>query len=172
MEELMIQLHRVKSKAMILQIANSFAEHGNQLLELCLNQDKNIAAKASWVYRTWAVRNEKKGRSFSGKMMTILQISSDEPVIRNLLGSFLDVGCAEKYKTELLDYCLKTLQQEKRAVAVHANALGILSQISTDYPELKNEIIETLSSLPLKPNLAVQYRLKRNFPLLQFKKRH
>jgi len=159
-------LSQSKSKEAIVFIAHACGNNGSPLLKLSLHENTNIAAKASWAFRRWAEDHTNEAMKMAGKMIEVLEFSDLDPVLRNILGTVYDNGFPDKFETVFTDICLRLIQQRHRAVAVHCNALGILTVLSKKHPELKYEVEMVLERSQIEATAAFNAQLKK------FKKIH
>jgi hypothetical protein len=158
LEELLSQ---AKSKQAIISIAHTCGDNGNPLLKLSLHGDANIAAKASWVFRTWAEMHPKEAKNSTEKVISVLQCSNLDPVLRNILGAVYDNGFPKKFEAIFIDICLGLILERNRAVAVHCNALGILIDLSKKHPALRIEVELALERSQIENTAAFSAQLKK-----------
>ena len=124
----------------VMKVVKVVGKNGLLLLKLAADPNKEIASRASWTYRAWAGKNKAESKKLSAKTLGIIDASSFDPVIRNLLGTFVDHGYPMLLEGKMADLCLRLFAEQERAVAVHANALGLLAGIAVKHPDIKQEV--------------------------------
>jgi hypothetical protein len=65
-----------------------------------------------------------------------------------------------KYHGILADFCFQSLRSGFSAIAVKAYAIEVLYRLTTIYPELKNELIETINMFQSEASAGIIARGK------------
>ena len=150
-------LERLSSKQLkkdIKAAAKSVGEEGDIFLKLSLHPAIEIAARASWAYRDWAILYPEK------KVIQTLHKTTKGSVIRNLLGAFLDQGFPKSVYVRLLEVCMYHFTRNGYAIAVYANILGIFADIAKVHPEIKQEVLLLAERHPMNDQSGFIVRLR------------
>ena len=117
--------------------------------------------RISWVLQSWALKNKPLLLIHFEKIIKLLERSSNDAVLRNFLGIFIDAGIPTKLEGRITHFCCKLLEDKHRAVAVHANSLTLLLPISNKYPLIRNEIKILIKDHPNSLKASFQVKIKR-----------
>lgn len=156
-------LERLSSKQLkkdIKAAAKSVGEEGEIFLQLSLNPVIEIAARASWAYRDWAIIYPEKCRNLSPKLIQTINKTTNGSVIRNLLGAVLDQGFPKSAAAGLLEVCMDHFTRNGYAIAVYANILGVFAEIVKFHPEIKQEVLLLAERHPMNDQSGFIVRLR------------
>ena len=81
------------------------------------------------------------------KMIEALNLNSINAYKRNVLRILQDADIPEAYHSKVFDLGLKFLLNKDEAIAITAFAMTVLRRICEQYPELSNEVIDTIQIL-------------------------
>ena len=110
------------------------------------NNAAKVAWRAAWVLDNFARSNQNKILPFLGVLTEILISTSHHGVRRHITRILCDIDPAFIEDGRVVDCCIRWLTDQKSPVAVKANAMTVLANLCTLYPELSGEltpIIET-----------------------------
>lgn len=159
-EEMLERLSSKQLKKDIKAAAKSVGEEGDIFLKLSLHPVIEIAARASWAYRDWAILYPEKSRKLSPKVIQTLHKTTNGSVIRNLLGAILDQGFPKSVSARLLEVCLDHFTRNGYAIAVYANILGIFADLAKFHPEIKKEVMLLADRHPMNDQSGFIVRLR------------
>lgn len=131
----------VQYKKDIERIARMKNMNGEVLLQLAGHKLREIASRASWTFRTWAVMQKKQAPALCDKTLQVIEATAFDSVKRNLLGAILDTSCPAELQGSLIHLCMKLLGESGHDIAVYANALALLKPICQEHPELQRELM-------------------------------
>ncbi len=163
-DQLISSLSTIRSKTAVVQIAKQLKgdEEGIKLLfKLIDKHPGDIADKASWVARVCFDINKIKDLPYLKLNLKALEKTTSDPVIRNLTGIFVDQGFPTSFNDKITTLCFKWLSNYSHAIAVHANALVLLTPILQKYPELKHEVTFICEAHPQSDEATFRWRLER-----------
>ena len=162
--QLITSLSTLRSKAAVIQLAKSLKgdDAGIKMLYKIIDQHPaELADKASWVARVWFDIHKITDLPYLKLNLKALEKTTSDPVIRNLTGIFVDQGYPSSFNDKISTLCFKWLSNYSHAIAVHANALVLLSPILQKYPELKQEVIFLCEAHPQSDDSTFRWRVER-----------
>ncbi len=130
-----------------------------RLFELGLMQKKQISMRAARVFDLCCERNPVWVRPYLKKIVRELPKLKDNSVKRIFLHILIRHPWVddEAGMGRLIDTLFRWLSDDAQPIAVKAYSLAILENLSTLYPEFRNELILTLEeSLPFWESVALQ----------------
>jgi hypothetical protein len=161
--EIKVKLADCHSKAQINNLAGEILANPKMLstyFKLSNLSDYEDADKASWIIRTYFQKTKEISLSDQRKIISLLNSTKHESVLRNISGIMVDIPFSERLEEELVNTCFKILNEQYHNVAVYANALQGLIPIVKKHPELREEIILITESNPMKDKCVFQLRVK------------
>jgi 8-oxo-dGTP diphosphatase len=122
----------------------------NELLELAYSDDKKLSFHSSWTLsKVYDMHPEAIAGHLPGIIQTLGKIKN-ESTRRSFLRilSLTDIDLIDsRYHGILADECFSFLRSGFSAIAIKAYSMEILYKLVLRYPELKNELIATISML-------------------------
>ncbi|MFM7015583.1 MAG: hypothetical protein ACKOX3_04575 [Bacteroidota bacterium] len=161
--QILDKLANCQSKVQITELALEIVAYPQLLpyyFKLCDQHELEDANKAAWVIRTYFQKIKKIKLIDQKKVLTLLDTTYNEAVLRNLSGILADLPFDEKIEDETVHVCFKILSDLNHEVAVYSNVLLILIPIIKKYPALKDEIKILAERNPMKDKCAFQLRVK------------
>ena len=161
--QIKVKLANCCSKAQInilaIELLNDPKLLGNYY-NLCKLSEYEDADKAAWVVRTYFQKTKTVNIIHQKKIISLLNSSKNEAVLRNLSGIMADHSFDLKLENDIVNTSFKILSEHHHDVAVYANFLLGLIPIVKIYPELKEEIQLLTERNPMKDKCAFQLRVK------------
>ena len=158
--------HRLSQSEIHELCALTQGEHNDNLKEelyqLTLDADRRVATNALWVFThfsavdnewLYAKHNQLIDRCLNEKDVTKLRL-----MLTLLLRQPFD---EEDIRTDFIDYCLMRLTDPKSPYAVRAQCIKLAYEQMRYWPELLNELRQTLEMIscePLSPGLRSAWR--------------
>lgn len=130
-------------------IANILETNPNEIssvLECMQCNNATVAWRAAWVIDNFARNNPDKVMPVFDVLTNILVTTPHHGVRRHITRILCDVDPAMIEDGRVVDCCIRWLSDLKSPVAVKANAMSVLGNLCTIYPELSVELIPIIES--------------------------
>ena len=128
--------------------------------EIMLEDTYPLSMRASRVIWLFAIKHQYYVEPRLSEIISILPEIKTESVWRNMLNMISIVSIPEKHAGTLFDLCYGLVESQGTAIAVKANAMTILYNISKTEPELKMELITLFESQKDSESAAIFARSK------------
>ena len=111
------------------------------LMKLFLQGEYRITQRAAWPL-SYCVRHHPEliGPYFKPLLNNLDRADIHVAVIRNTVRLLQDVTIPKRYHGRVMSTCFNFVQAPETPIAVKAFSLSILSNLSVDYPEIRNEL--------------------------------
>ena len=157
------------SKAEIVALANEITLNHIDFHELfgLLQKDNQMAMRVSWLVENIVIPNRKyQNQYFDDLAMAYFKTKSGS-VKRNIGKTIAHCEIPEKWEDELYSFCTKMLVDGNEVVAAKVHAMLISTQIAIRYPDLIDELRETIKGEFDKNTVAYSAAAKRAFKLFK-----
>lgn len=138
---------------------NSFKE---QLYQLTLDSDRRVATNALWVFTHFAAVDMEWLYAKHDQLIDRCLNEKDATKLRLMLNLLLRQPYTEEdIRTDFIDFCLTRLADTKSPYAVRAQCIKLAYVQMHYWPELLNELRQTLEMIscePLSPGLRSAWR--------------
>lgn len=133
-----------------------------QLYQLTLDNDRRVATNALWVFtHFYAADNEWLYAKYDQLIDRCLK-EKDATKLRLMLNLLLRHPYTEEdIRTDFIDFCLMKLTDPKSPYAIRAQCIKLAYEQMKHWPELLNELRQTLEMIscePLSPGLRSAWR--------------
>jgi hypothetical protein len=153
------QILKEHSKAQCSKIVNwvgASQQRFDDLFHLFLNDEYRVVQRAAWpVSYCVSAHPELITKHWSKLIKNLQKPNLHDAVKRNSIRLLQDIDIPKKYQGQLMDICFKYLESPAEAIAVKAFSLGVLTNLSLQYPEIIPEI-----------KLLIEEQLPRQTPAL------
>ena len=149
-------------------------EHNNNLKEklyqLTLDANRRVATNALWVFTHFASDDNKWLYAKHDQLIDRCLNEKDATKLRLMLNLLLRQPYTEEdIRTDFIDFCLTRLADPKSPYAVRAQCIKLAYMQMRYWPELLNELRQTLEMIscePLSPGLRSVWRqvIKKSTP--------
>ena len=133
-----------------------------QLYQLTLDSDRRVATNALWVFTHFAAIDNKWLYAKHDQLIDRCLNEEDTTKLRLMLNLLLrQPYTKEDIRTDFIDYCLMRLADPKSPYAVRAQCIKLAYEQMRYWPELLNELRQTLEMIscePLSPGLRSAWR--------------
>ena len=133
-----------------------------QLYQLTLDNDRRVAVNALWVFTHFALADNEWLYAKHDQLIDRCLMEQDTTKLRLMLTLLLRQPYAEEnIRTDFIDYCLMQLTDPKSPYAVRALCIKLAYEQMRYWPELLNELRQTLNIIscePLSPGLRSAWR--------------
>ena len=133
-----------------------------QLYQLTLDNDRRVAVNALWVFTHFAVVDNEWLYAKHDQLIDRCLKEQDATKLRLMLTLLLRQPYTEEdIRTDFIDFCLMRLTDPKSPYAVRAQCIKLAYEQMRYWPELLNELRQTLELIsyePLSPGLRSAWR--------------
>ena len=133
-----------------------------QLYQLTLDNDRRLATNALWVFTHFALADNEWLYAKHDQLIDRCLNEKDATKLRLMLNLLLRQPYTEEdIRTDFIDYCLMRLTDPKSPYAVRAQCIKLAYEQMRYWPELLNELRQTLEMIscePLSPGLRSAWR--------------
>ena len=141
-------------------------EHNNNLKEklyqLTLDANHRVATNALWVFTHFASDDNKCLYAKHDQLIDRCLNEKDATKLRLMLNLLLRQPYTEEdIRTDFIDFCLMKLTDPKSPYAIRAQCIKLAYEQMKHWPELLNELRQTLNMIscePLSPGLSSAWR--------------
>lgn len=133
-----------------------------QLYQLTLDNDRRVAVNALWVFTHFALADNEWLYAKHDQLIDRCLKEQDTTKLRLMLNLLLRQPFTEEdIRTDFIDFCLMRLTDPKSPYAVRALCIKLAYEQMRYWPELLNELRQTLELIscePLSPGLRSAWR--------------
>ena len=133
-----------------------------QLYQLTLDADRRVATNALWVFTHFALADNEWLYAKHDQLIERAITEQDVTKLRLILSLLLRQPFDEEaIRTDFIDFCLTRLADPKSPYAVRAQCIKLAYEQMRYWPELLNELRQTLEMIscePLSPGLRSAWR--------------
>ena len=133
-----------------------------QLYQLTLDDDRRVATNALWVFTHFALADNEWLYAKHDQLIDRCLNEKDATKLRLMLNLLLRQPYTEEdIRTDFIDFCLMRLSDSKSPYAVRAQCIKLAYEQMKYWPELLNELRQTLEMIscePLSPGLRSAWR--------------
>ena len=133
-----------------------------QLYQLTLDADRRVATNALWVFTHFALADNEWLYAKHDQLIDRCLNEKDATKLRLMLNLLLRQPFDEEaIRTDFIDFCLTRLADTKSPYAVRAQCIKLAYMQMRYWPELLNELRQTLEMIscePLSPGLRSAWR--------------
>ena len=133
-----------------------------QLYQLTLDNDRRVATTALWVFTHFALADNEWLYAKHDQLIDRCLNEKDATKLRLMLNLLLRQPYTEEdIRTDFIDYCLMRLTDPKSPYAVRAQCIKLAYEQMKYWPELLNELRQTLEMIscePLSPGLRSAWK--------------
>ena len=133
-----------------------------ELYQLTLDADRRVATNALWVFTHFALADNEWLYAKHDLLIDRCLNEKDTTKLRLMLNLLLRQPYTEEdVRTDFIDYCLTRLADLKSPYAIRAQCIKLAYEQMRHWPELLNELQQTLEMIscePLSPGLRSAWR--------------
>ena len=158
--------HRLSQSEIMQLCASTQGEHNDNLKEelyqLTLDADRRVATNALWVFTHFSAVDNEWLYAKHDQLIDRCLKEKDTTKLRLMLNLLLRQPYTEEaIRTDFIDFCLTRLADTKSPYAVRAQCIKLAFVQMRYWPELLNELRQTLEMIscePLSPGLRSAWR--------------
>lgn len=160
-EELVAGEHSKTQVAKIIQFIGDDQTHFDALVSIFLSNDPTLARRASWPLSYIVLEYPKLAKKWLGKVITNLKKNGQHPAMyRNTFRFLEEIEIPDKYAAQVLDLAYKFANESIHPPAVRAFAITTAWNIARKFPEMQNELLETIKFLQNHESPAIRSRCR------------
>lgn len=133
-----------------------------ELYQLTLDSDRRVATNALWVFTHFSAVDNEWLYAKHDQLIDRCLNEQDATKLRLMLNLLLRQPYTEEdIRTDFIDYCLMRLTDPKSSYAVRAQCIKLAYEQMRYWPELLNELRQTLEMIscePLSPGLRSAWK--------------
>lgn len=162
-KELIAKLEKPYFKSSVRELAKSInSDFLTKELILALNHpDIKVCSKAGWVLSNCCDIKNPYLVNYKEVLMAILFKTSHESVKRNILRFFQFEEVPSIEHATLFNWCMNLFLNRNEKPASRVFAVSILANISSIYPELKNEVILACNEVLVDGSAGIKNRISK-----------
>ena len=158
--------HRLSQSEIMQLCASTQGEHNDNLIEelyqLTLDADRRVATNALWVFTHFSAVDNEWLYAKHDQLIDRCLNEKDATKLRLMLNLLLRQPYTEEaIRTDFIDFCLTRLADTKSPYAVRAQCIKLAYVQMRYWPELLNELCQTLEMIScehLSPGLRSAWR--------------
>ena len=158
--------HRLSQSDINELCALTQGEHNDNLKEelyqLTLDSDRRVATNALWVFTHFSAADNEWLYAKHDQLIDRCLNEKDATKLRLMLNLLLRQPYLEEdIRTDFIDFCLMKLTDPKSPYAIRAQCIKLAYEQMKHWPELLNELRQTLNMIscePLSPGLRSAWR--------------
>ena len=158
--------HRLSKSDINELCALTQGEHNDNLKEelyqLTLDSDRRVATNALWVFTHFSAADNEWLYAKHNQLIDRCLKEKDATKLRLMLNLLLRQPYTEEdIRTDFIDFCLRRLTDPKSPYAIRAQCIKLAYEQMKHWPELLNELRQTLNMIscePLSPGLRSAWR--------------
>lgn len=159
-------VHRLSQSEIKQLCASTHGAHNDNLKEelyqLILDADRRVATNALWVFTHFALADNEWLYAKHDQLIDRCLNEKDTTKLRLMLNLLLRQPYTEEdVRTDFIDFCLMKLTDPKSPYAIRAQCIKLAYEQMRYWPELLNELRQTLMMIscePLSPGLRSAWR--------------
>lgn len=145
--DLLLAEHSKAQKDLIVAWVGKSQKRFDELVRIFIGSDKLLAQRAGWPLSYIATQYPQLTQKHLQNIITNLRKRGlHNAVIRNSLRFLQHIQIPEELQGEVMDICFSYIEDIKEKAAIKAFALTILYNLSTQYPEILQEIKAVIES--------------------------
>ena len=133
-----------------------------ELYQLTLDADRRVATNALWVFTHFSAADNEWLYAKHNQLIDRCLKEKDATKLRLMLNLLLRQPYTEEdIRTDFIDFCLMKLTDPKSPYAIRAQCIKLAYEQMKHWPELLNELRQTLEMIscePLSPGLRSAWR--------------
>ena len=158
--------HRLSQSDINERCALTQGEHNDNLKEelyqLTLDADRRVSTNALWVFTHFSAADNEWLYAKHNQLIERCLKEKDATKLRLMLNLLLRQSYTEEdIRTDFIDFCLMKLTDPKSPYAIRAQCIKLAYEQMKHWPELLNELRQTLEMIscePLSPGLRSAWR--------------
>ena len=137
----LLKEHSKKQAHKIAAYVGSDKKRFDDLMKLFLGNEYRVTQRAAWIVGISVQKNPSLAKNYFKTLIALLDAPGAHPAVtRNIVRILQFIEIPKKFHGRLMDICFRFVSTPETAVAVKVFSLSILENLSTKYPEIKQEL--------------------------------
>jgi hypothetical protein len=139
-ETILAEHSKANCNKIVAWVGNS-QQRFDELFHLFLHSEYRINQRAAWPISYCVIHHPQFIKKHFAKLIgNLKKPNPGDAVKRNTLRLLQHIEIPRRFHGELMDHCFKYILSPTEPVAIKAFSLTVLQNLSTQYPEIKNEL--------------------------------
>lgn len=161
-EELVAGEHSKSQVEKIIRSVGHDQSHFDELVSVFLGNEPNLARRASWPLSYIIIEHPHLIKKWLGKIIKNLNKQDQHAAMyRNTFRFLEEIEIPDKYAAQVLDLAYKFANESIHPPAVRAFAITTAWNIVRKFPEMQNELLETIKFLQNHESPAIRARCRQ-----------
>ncbi len=162
---------REHSKKQVLKMAawiGNYEDRFRQYLYIFLHDEYRIVQRISWVLSEVAENHPMLVEKHIGVIINRLDDKNIHVAVkRNVIRVLQFLNIPKKYHAKVFNHCLNYLSDPNETVAVRVFSMSVASKLAKIYPELANEVIESINISLKNSTAGLRSRSQKELKILK-----
>lgn len=161
LRDIILEKHTKQQMLRVVDYIGNDKERFDELMQLFLFDDYRVSQRASWAVLHCIQKNPAFAKKYLPLMLDNLKNPVHDAVVRNTVRILDLTDIPENLHAQVMDICFELVNKNQSPIAVKAFSIGVLTKLSKQYPELKNELKAIVDNQLPFASPAIKNRAKR-----------
>lgn len=161
LRDIILEKHTKQQMLRVVDYIGNDKKRFDELMRLFLFDDYRVSQRASWAVLHCIQKNPAFAKKYLPLMLDNLKNPVHDAVVRNTVRILDLTDIPENLHAQVMDICFELVNKNQSPIAVKAFSIGVLTKLSKQYPELKNELKAIVDNQLPFASPAIKSRAKR-----------
>lgn len=161
LRDIILEKHTKQLMLRVVDYIGNDKKRFDELMQLFLFDDYRVSQRASWAVLHCIQKNPAFAKKYLPLMLDNLKNPVHDAVVRNTVRILDLTDIPENLHAQVMDICFELVNKNQSPIAVKAFSIGVLTKLSKQYPELKNELKAIVDNQLPFASPAIKSRAKR-----------
>ncbi len=161
LRDIILEKHTKQQMLRVVDYIGNDKKRFDELMQLFLFDDYRVSQRASWAVLHCIQKNPAFAKKYLPLMLDNLKNPVHDAVVRNTVRILDLTDIPENLHAQVMDICFELVNKNQSPIAVKAFSIGVLTKLSKQYPELKNELKAIVDNQLPFASPAIKSRAKR-----------
>lgn len=161
LRDIILEKHTKQQMLRVVDYIGNDKKRFDELMRLFLFDDYRVSQRASWAVLHCIQKNPAFAKKYLPLMLDNLKNPVHDAVVRNTVRILDLTDIPENLHVQVMDICFELVNKNQSPIAVKAFSIGVLTKLSKQYPELKNELKAIVDNQLPFASPAIKSRAKR-----------
>lgn len=161
LRDIILEKHTKQQMLRVVDYIGNDKKRFDELIQLFLFDDYRVSQRASWAVLHCIQKNPAFAKKYLPLMLDNLKNPVHDAVVRNTVRILDLTDIPENLHAQVMDICFELVNKNQSPIAVKAFSIGVLTKLSKQYPELKNELKAIVDNQLPFASPAIKSRAKR-----------
>ena len=172
LREQILSDHTRPNAVLIADWIGSDKKRFGELMQLFLYDEHRVVQHSAWVLSMCADRHPDLVQPYLDRMLEHCNKEGVHIAVkRNVTRLLQQMPVPEAQEEAVMNLCFKSLADPKEAIAVRCFSMGILADLSSRYPEIRNELRHIIEDALEHQEVSAAYKSKAKRVLQQLSKK-